>query len=44
MQLPNDATLRAFRLRMSPPDRESVAVIARDKEITSQTQYNWRSQ
>jgi transposase-like protein len=44
MQLTNDATLRAVRLRMSPPDRKTVAEIARDKGITAQTQYNWRSQ
>jgi transposase-like protein len=41
MQMPNDATLRAVRLRMSPPDRKTVAEIARDKGITAQTQYNW---
>jgi transposase-like protein len=45
MQLPYDAALReAVRLRMSPPNRESVAEIARDTGITSQTIYNWRSQ
>ncbi len=29
---------------MSPPNRESVAEIARDTGITAQTIYNWRSQ
>jgi transposase-like protein len=29
---------------MSPPNRESVAQIARDTGITTQTLYNWRSQ
>ena len=45
MQPPYDATLReAVRLRMSPPNRESVAEIARDTGVTAQTIYNWRSQ
>jgi transposase-like protein len=45
MQPPDDAALReAVRLRMSPPNRESVAEIARDTGITAQTIYNWRSQ
>ena len=45
MQPPYDATLReAVRLRMSPPNRESVAEIARDTGIKAQTIYNWRSQ
>ena len=45
MQSPYDAALReAVRIRMSPPNRESVAEIARDTGITAQTIYNWRSQ
>ena len=45
MQPPYDAALReAVRLRMSPPNRESVAEIARDTGITAQTIYSWRSQ
>ncbi len=32
------------RQRMSPPNRESVAEIARSTGITTQTLYNWRSQ
>ena len=45
MQSPYDAAQReAVRLRMSPPNRESVAEIARDTGITAQTIYNWRSQ
>jgi transposase-like protein len=45
MQPPYDAALReAVRLRMSAPNRESVAEIARDAGITEQTIYNWRSQ
>ena len=44
MQPPYDAALReAVRIRMSPPNRESVAEIARDTGITAQTIYNWRS-
>ena len=40
-----DQAVRAeIRNRMSPPNRESVAQIARDTGITSQTLYNWRSQ
>jgi transposase-like protein len=45
MQPPYDTALReSVRLRMSPPNRESVAEIARDTGITTQTIYNWRSQ
>jgi transposase-like protein len=45
MQPPYDVALReAVRLRMSPPNRETVAEIARDTEITAQAIYNWRSQ
>ncbi|MBD2550512.1 transposase [Microcystis elabens FACHB-917] len=45
MQPTYDAALReAVRFRMSPPNRESVAGIARDTGITAQTIYNWRSQ
>jgi transposase-like protein len=45
MQPPYDSALRdAFRIRMSPPNRESVAQIARVTGITAQTIYNWRSQ
>lgn len=45
MQPPDDAVLReAVRIGMSPPNRESVAEIARDTGITAQTIYNWRSQ
>jgi len=45
MQPPYDAALRdAVRIRMSPPNRESVAQIARDTGITAQTIYNWRGQ
>jgi transposase-like protein len=45
MQSPYDAALwEAVRMRMSPPNRESVAEIARDTGITAQTIYNWRSQ
>ena len=41
----DDATVRdAIRKRMSPPNRESVAQIARDTGITTQTLYNWRLQ
>lgn len=40
-----DAAQReAVRIRMSPPNRESVAEIARDTGIKAQTIYNWRSQ
>ena len=42
---PCDPVLREqIRQRMSPPNRESVAEIARATGITSQTLYNWRSQ
>lgn len=42
---PYDDALRAqIRQRMSPPNRASVAEIARATGITSQTLYNWRSQ
>jgi transposase-like protein len=45
MKLPYDAAVRdAVRLRMSPPNRESVTEIARDTGITTQTLYNWRIQ
>ncbi len=45
MQPPYDDALRdAVRIRMSPPNRESVAQIARDTGITAQTIYKWRSQ
>lgn len=45
MQPTYDVALReAVRLRMSPPNRENVAEIARDTGITAQTIYNWRSQ
>jgi hypothetical protein len=38
MQPPYDAALwEAVRIRMSPPNRESVAEIARDTGITPQT-------
>ena len=40
-----DQTVRdAIRKRMSPPNRESVAEIARSTGITPQTIYSWRSQ
>jgi transposase-like protein len=40
-----DAALRdAVRLRMSPPNRESVSEIARDTGISTPTLYGWRSQ
>ena len=40
-----DQAVRAeIRNRMSPPNRESVAQIARSTGITTQTLYNWRSQ
>jgi transposase-like protein len=45
MQPPYDAAQReAVRIRMSPPNRQSVAQIARDTGITAQTIYNWRNQ
>jgi transposase-like protein len=45
MQPPYDAAFReAIRLRMSPPNRERVAQIARETGITTQTTYNWTSQ
>ncbi|MEB3323294.1 MAG: helix-turn-helix domain-containing protein, partial [Synechococcaceae cyanobacterium] len=44
MKPPYDAAVRdAIRKRMSPPNRESVAEIARTTGITTQTLYNWRS-
>ena len=44
MRPPYDAAVRdAIRKRMSPPNRESVAEIARTTGITTQTLYNWRS-
>lgn len=40
-----DAALRdAVRLRMSPPNRESVSEIASDTKIGLSTLYSWRSQ
>jgi transposase-like protein len=40
-----DAALRdSVRLRMSPPNRESVSAIARDTGIAIPTLYSWRSQ
>jgi transposase-like protein len=45
MKPPYDQELReTIRKRMSPPNRESVAEIARTTGITSQTLYNWRTQ
>ena len=38
----DQTTRAAVRKRMSPPNRESVAQIARDTGITEQTLYNWR--
>ena len=44
MKPPYDAAVRAaIRKRMSPPNRESVAAIARSTGITTQTLYNWRA-
>ncbi|MEB3349940.1 MAG: transposase [Cyanobacteriota bacterium] len=40
----DDAVREQIRQRMSPPNREGVAEIARSTGITSQTLYNWRSQ
>ena len=39
----DNAVRDAIRKRMSPPNRESVAEIARTTGITTQTLYNWRS-
>ena len=40
-----DQAVRAeIRKRMSPPNRETVAEIARSTGITTQTLYNWRGQ
>jgi hypothetical protein len=40
-----DAALRdTVRMRMSPPNRESVSAIARDTGIAIPTLYSWRSQ
>ncbi|MBC1260797.1 helix-turn-helix domain-containing protein [Synechococcus sp. BSF8S] len=40
-----DQAMRAeIRDRMSPPNRGSVAEIARSTGITTQTLYNWRRQ
>ncbi len=40
-----DQAMRAeIRNRMSPPNRETVAEIARSTGITTQTLYNWRGQ
>lgn len=45
MKPPYVAAVRAaIRMRMSPPNRESVAAIARSTGITTQTLYNWRAQ
>jgi hypothetical protein len=45
MQPPYNAALReVIRLRMSPPNLESVAENARGTGFTSQFIYNWRSQ
>jgi hypothetical protein len=45
MQPAYGAALREIvPLRMSPPNRDSVAGIARDTGITAQNIYNWRSQ
>ena len=45
MKLTYDTAVRdKVRQRMSPPNRESVAEIARATGITTQTLYNWRSQ
>jgi transposase-like protein len=45
MKPPYDTAVRdAVRLRMSPPNSESVTEIARDTGITTQTLYNWRIQ
>ena len=45
MQPTYDTAVRdQVRQRMSPPNRESVAQIARATGITAQTIYNWRSQ
>ena len=45
MQPPYHAALReAVRNPKRPPNRESVAEIARDTGTTAQTIYNWRSQ
>jgi transposase len=38
----DQTTRAAVRKRMTPPNRESVAQIARDTGITEQTLYNWR--
>jgi transposase len=43
MQSPYDPELRAeIRQRMSPPNRESVAEIARSTGVNAQTLYSWR--
>jgi hypothetical protein len=43
MKPPDDAALReAIRIRMSPPNRESVTEIPRNIGNTSQTRLNWR--
>ena len=43
MQSPYDPALRAeIRQRMSPPNRESVAEIARSTGVNAQTLYSWR--
>jgi transposase-like protein len=43
MQSPYDPELRAeIRQRMNPPNRESVAEIARSTGVNAQTLYSWR--
>ena len=43
MQSPYDPELRAeIRQRMNPPNRESVAEIARSTGVNAQTLYRWR--
>jgi transposase-like protein len=43
MQSPYDPELRAeICQRMSPPNRESVAEIARSTGVNAQTLYSWR--
>jgi transposase-like protein len=45
MKPPYDAAVRAaIRKWMSPPNRESVAAIARSTGITTHTLYTWRAQ
>jgi transposase len=43
MQSPSDPELRAeIRERMGPPNRESVAEIARSTGVNAHTFYSWR--